>query len=57
MTEPLREDVEGVARAICAADGYEPDEISTHWLPGEKFWTGYTDHARAAIRAMQRGDN
>jgi hypothetical protein len=54
MTEPLPEDVERVARAICKALGYKPDKINQ---PGkEPEWTRYKLEARAAIRAMQRGD-
>jgi hypothetical protein len=57
MTEPTQEEIEKVARAICFTDGFEPDEISKNWVPGQAYWTGYIDHAKAAIRAMQRGDD
>lgn len=40
-----------VARAICAAQGYDPDGPLRDY--GEPAWLGFEKHARAAIEAMR----
>lgn len=45
--------VERVARALCAADGFDPEaeppDNDTDW----RLWRNYTDDARAAIEAIR----
>lgn len=42
--------VEKVARAICVAEGFDPDSNETSERP---YWTTWEMHARAAIAAMR----
>lgn len=51
-------DVERVARALCVADGYDPDSNwrpfgSTEKAKPTKGWEGYVEPACVAIKAMQ----
>lgn len=55
MTHPL---VEQVARAICRADGVDPDATSfglTAGSVGDKEWHGYIPHALDALAAVLAG--
>ena len=45
--------VERVARAICLADGEDPDERCEDWMQEFSGWRGYVESARAAIAAMR----
>lgn len=45
--------VERVARAICLADGEDPDERCEDWMREFSGWRGYVESARAAIAAMR----
>ena len=50
---------EKIARAICEADGLDPDEVSQVLQPVHKRlqnWRGYTSHAVAAIEALAAAD-
>jgi hypothetical protein len=42
--------VERVARALCAEDGTNPDDLDSQ---GQIWWRCYIDDARAAIAAMR----
>jgi len=41
--------VEPIARAICAAEGHDPDRLRR--LRSDKLWTAWSDEARAALAA------
>ena len=44
---------EAVARALCAHDQRNPDEIVVRWNKGEiRAWQQYEDHAKVAIAAV-----
>ena len=44
---------EAVARALCAHDQRNPDEIVVRWNKGEiRAWQQYEDHAKVAIAAI-----
>lgn len=45
--------VERIARAICLANGENPDEICEDWMKEFSGWRGYVEEARAAIAAMR----
>ena len=53
----MSEMVERVARAICRANGEDPDEPGYGFLgggaPTSYAWQGYASHARVAIQAMR----
>jgi hypothetical protein len=54
MTQLSDEVVERVAWAICASEGFEPDE---ECLPGTPHFVAYFPQARAAIAAYEaKGD-
>jgi hypothetical protein len=50
--------IERIARAICVADGHNPNGPTCDvWVPGDPDacypWAGYRNHARAAIEAAK----
>lgn len=50
----MSEMIERVARALCKADGCDPDHESPDQIDaGIKLWTRYVRDARAAIEAMR----
>ena len=52
MSDPFNTLREKVARAICEATGYDPNER----LKGDvKMWSGFEDEADAAIDAVLKG--
>jgi hypothetical protein len=59
----MSEMIERVARALCQADGHDPDGPTCDiFVPGDPDaglpWAGYRKQARAAIEAMRDlGDN
>lgn len=59
----MSEMIERVARAMCIADGFDPDKDFGYYTSGVMpdphvaQWTRYTQKARAAIEAMQEPDS
>ena len=46
-------DIERVARAICVADGYNPD-ADKYIYRDSPYWLAYNEQAKAAIKAMNK---
>ena len=53
MTDEKNEQVERVARALCATGPMDPDEIGANDGPN---WGRYVEQAKAAIAAAQEGE-